>query len=696
MHLNPRSYLSFAALLAASAVSVCGAEVVTLDEFKVFDRQDSAYKAATAITGTKTDVPLLQVPQSIQVITRDVIEDLGAVDITDLYPLMGSMTEFSYGGVSARGFRQEQTRYNGISGSPQNEFGVLTLNNVQQVEVLKGPVGLLYGDNEPGGVINIVTAKPRSTFGGSVAARAGSNNLLGGDFHVTGPLDAQKRFLYLFNASYNERAGPRDNYSSEALNLNGALTWVISPASRLTGEIEYIDSQQRGARLRGVPFLATGFATSISFNAAEPTDLQDLETTVYNLQFDHAFSSHLRLNSYFRYFDSVAPQAYHEPNTYNATTGIWAREFRHQLREMYETSAATNLIGDFDILRTRHKVLAGVEYYKAHRVFRSKTIPQAQVRSINVLNPVYGLSSGSMYDISLDGIVPNDTDKIRIGYYLQDQVSIGERVHLLGGLRYEYFDDVRFRPTADQFDDAVFTYRGGVVYMLKPNISAFVSYALGLKPQTLGSEDQNGPFPPQESYSWEGGFKFDLLQNRLGITTTVYDITKTNLLERDPRPGVPADWRLPIGEVNSRGFEFDVNGQLTADWNVSANYAYNDAKVSNAGAFGTNGLLGSRFPNAPRHKAGLWSRYNLPKYKVGFGAGFSHVGQRANFSGATNFPGPAYTIFNAAIYYRWHGTQFSLKCENIADKVYSKSVFTTDGNFPGSPRAFTLSAITRF
>lgn len=697
MHLHRRSVacsVLATVTLAAAVLAATPEPVVTLDEFKVIDRQDSAYKAATAITGTKTDVPLIQVPQSIQVITRDLIEDLGAVDITDLYPLMGSITEFSYGGVSARGFRQEQTRYNGINGSPQNEFGVLTLNNIQQVEILKGPVGLLYGDNEPGALINIVTAKPRAQFGGSVAARTGSDGLLGGDLHVTGPLDANKRLLYLFNATYNERKGPRDNFSSEALNLNAALTWVATPATRITGEIEYIDNRQRGARLRGVPYLASGFAGSISFNAAEPTDLQDLETTVYNLQLDHAFSSQLRLNSYFRYFESTAPQAYHEPNTYNATTGLWAREFRHQLREMYETSAATNLIGDFDFLRARHKLLAGVEYYKAHRVFTTKTIPQAQVRPISVLAPVYGLSSGALYDISLAGIVPTDTDKVRLGYYLQDQLSFGERWHLLAGLRYEFFDDVRYRPTADQFDDAVFTYRGGAVYMFRPNIAGFVSYAMGLKPQTLGSEDRNGPFPPQESFSWEGGFKFEFFENRLGLTATVYDILKTNVLERDPRPGVPTNWLTPIGEVSSRGVEFDVSGQITAQWSVTANYAYNDAQVNKAGQFGD--AIGTRFPNAPRHKAGLWTRYNLPRYNLGFGFGLSHVGKRENFTGAGNFPGPAYTIGTAALYYRWGRTQFSLKCENLTDKVYAKSVFTTDGHFPGNPRTWTFSAIHRF
>ena len=359
-------------------------KVVKLEDFVVTDRQDSAYKSATAITGTKTDTPLIQTPQNIQVLTRDLIEDMGAVDITDLYPLMGSVTEFSYGGVSARGFRQEQTRYNGIAGSPHNDFGILTLDNVQQVEVLKGPIGLLYGDNEPGGLINIVTAKPQAKFGGNIGARVGSHGLIGGNAQVTGPIDEKKRFLYLAGVNYFERDSFRANYHQESLNVNVALTWVITPATRLGVEIEHIKNDQFGARLRGIPYLATGWAADISFNAAEATDFQTLDTTIYNASFDHVFSEHLRMNAYARYFQSDADQQYHEPNTFNATTGNWPREFRHQKRANEEYSWAVNFVGDFEMLGAKHKILAGAEYSYLNRVFTTRTVRQAQVVPINV------------------------------------------------------------------------------------------------------------------------------------------------------------------------------------------------------------------------------------------------------------------------------------------------------------------------
>lgn len=678
----------------STAEKIDETKVLKLDDFKVTDRRDSDYKSATAITGTKTDTPLINIPQNITVLTRELIEDMGAMDITDLYPLMGAVTEFSYGGVSARGFRQEQTRYNGIAGSPHNEFGVPTLDNVQQVELLKGPVGLLYGDNEPGGLINIVTAKPRAEFEANLGARFGDDGLIGGNASVTGPLDAKKRFLYLASSSYYEKDSFRANYHQEALNANVGFTWVATPATRATVEVEYIKNDQYGARLRGIPYLATGWAGDLSFNAAEATDFQILDTTVYNLQVDHTFASWFRVNAYARYFQSDADQQYHEPNTFNATTGNWPREFRIQLRAMEEYSWAVNSVADLEFLGAKHKILAGAEYSYANRVFTTKTIAQALVVPINVFNPVYGLSNASMYNTSLVGIVPTDTEKIRLGYYLQDQVNFKEKVHLLAGLRYECYEDSRSRPTVDEFDDAVLTYRGGAVYMIRPDIAAFISYAMGLKPQSLGSEDRNGPFPPQESTSWEGGFKFDFFNKRLGITTTVYEIKKTNILERDPTPGAPSDWLAPIGDVTSKGFEFDATGEVTKNWSVTATYAYNNSMVTRSVLTATP--VGSRFPNAPHHKAGFFTRYNLPKYKLGFGLGGSYVSERPNFSGTGNFPGPEYIVYNASVFYRWKKLRVNLRCENVLDKVYAKSVFTTDGHFPGTPRTFSGTVSYRF
>jgi iron complex outermembrane receptor protein len=271
---------------------------------------------------------------------------------------------------------------------------------------------------------------------------------------------------------------------------------------------------------------------------------------------------------------------------------------------------------------------------------------------------------------------------------------LGERWRFMAGLRYEDFKDERRSPTRDSFSDGVFTYRGAAGYKLRPNILLYYRYAMGLKPQSLGSEDQNGPFPPQESASHELGAKYDVFGNRLSLTASVYDITKTNVLERDPTPGVPSNWLAPIGEVSSKGFEADATGQITNAWSVSATYAYNDAKVSDAGRFGT--AVGSRFPNAPRHKAGLWSRYNFLRQRIGVAGGFSYVSERPNFTAAQDFPGPAYTIYNAALYYRWEKMQFSVKVENVTDKVYSKSVLGGEGHFPGTPRNYTFSALYRF
>lgn len=156
----------------------------------------------------------------------------------------------------------------------------------------------------------------------------GSDQSRGAGVTVTGPIDAKKRFLYLFTASYLDRNTFRNNYHQEKLNLTGSFTWVITEATRFNVEVEDITNRQPGARIRGVPFLTRtapgalapantpggSFVAPISHSATEPTDFQNLYTTVYSGRFDHAFSSRLRLNAYLRWFASEAHQGYHEGN----------------------------------------------------------------------------------------------------------------------------------------------------------------------------------------------------------------------------------------------------------------------------------------------------------------------------------------------------------------------------------------------
>ncbi len=683
-----------AALLALAAAAE--EKVLTLGEFTVTDRRDAPYKTGTAISATKSSTPLLETPQSVLVLPRDLIDDLGALDITDLYSQIAGVTQFSYGGVTFRGFRQEETRYNGVAGSPYADFGLARLANVEQVEVLKGPASVLYGSNQPGGIINIVTRKPSARRAGELRASYATGDSYSAQFHATGPLDAGQRHLYLVTATTADQDRYRFNARTTNTNLGAAYTWVASAATRVTVEYENLEQDNSAHRLRGVPFERGSFLTDTRFTTTEPTDHQTTTADVVQARLDHIFSPDWRLNATYRWFDNTAVQQYHEPRGLRADRRTMNREFRDQDRRNEQHSASLNLMADLgDERRLRHKLLLGGEYYANDSFFRGTTVPFSQIAPIDILAPVYGQTGPALYNLPSRTYTTSASGLTRAGVYLQDQVQLGERWHALGAARYERFGD-RDTLSGRSFDDSTVTLRGGLLYKIRTDAALYASYAEGFVPQSLGRQEPGvgGPFDPEESVSHELGAKWEPREGRLGLGIAAYEITRINVLQSDPSPGAPANALIAIGEVRSRGAEFELNGQITPVWNVSANYAYNDVVVTRDSRPQN---VGTGFPNAPRHQAGLWTRYNVPAWKLGFGLGAEYVSTRLNFVETGAFPAPGYLIWNAALYYTLGPVQLDLRVNNAFDRVYSQSTFGgRNGHFPGAPRALALTAAWRF
>ena len=679
--------------LSASLVGEITGETLRLDDLRITDRVDAPYKNATAISATKTDTPLIDLPQAVQVIPLQLIEDLGALEITDLYRSIGGVTQYSYGGVVARGFRQEETRYNGVAGSPYGDFGISRLGNVEQVEVLKGPASVLYGSNQPGGLINIVTRRPQAVRTGRLTVRYGTGDSRGLQLELTGPVDAVRRHLYLVNIATDDQARFRNNARTVSTVTTAGYTWVASPATRVTVQAEHIDQDNSAHRLRGVPYENGRFLTDTAFTTTEPTDFQTLTAAVVQARLDHVFSPGLRLNATYRWFDNQGLQQYHEPRGLLADRRTMRREFRDQDRRVEQHSAAANLIGAFQRGDLTHQVLLGGEFYHTNTWFRGLTVPMAQVPTIDIYEPAYGLTSAGSYNLGSRTYNTTDSDLLRTGLYLQDQISWRDRWHLLLAARCELFTDEN-NLSPQRRTDRAFTTRAGLVHKFNPATALYFSYAEGFVPQGLANEYKGGPFDPEESRSYELGFKRDFLGGRIGLTSTVYEITKTNVLQNDPDPTAPADWLIAIGEVRSRGFEFDVTGQLTADWSLQANYAYNDVVVTKDV---TAANIGAGFPNTPRHQAGLWTRYNLPRWKLGAGLGAEYVSTRANSLEVDAFPAPGYVVWDAALFWSVGDVALTLRCDNLFDRVYSQSTFGgRNGHFPGEPRNATLTAAWKF
>lgn len=257
--------------LPAFAQQTTAPAVTALDGVDVVGRAQTLYKSEDAAVATRTDTPLALVPQSVQVLPRELIDDQAARQITDLYRSISGISFFSYAGVTLRGFRQENVLYDGLRSDPYAGFSVPQLFNIERVEVLKGPAGALYGGGEPGGVINYVTQKPGHQAARRVELQVGNQSFGAASFEATGPVREDGRIRYRIGAYADGEDGFRWNTDSQSQIGDASVAFDIGNTGELT--LQYTDITQNlgGNRLRGVPVDNAGnFLTDRRWNHNEP------------------------------------------------------------------------------------------------------------------------------------------------------------------------------------------------------------------------------------------------------------------------------------------------------------------------------------------------------------------------------------------------------------------------------------------
>jgi len=705
------------------------------DEIVVVGRAQEFYLQSKPSLGNKFPGDLRDIPQSIQILSEQLIKDQAAIEITDLYRNISSVSIFSYSGVTFRGFRQDEIRYDGLLGDPFSGFSVPLLFDIQQVEVIKGPSGALFGGGEPGGLINYVTKRPGDEFSGYATAIAGNFDLYGGRAEITGPLDRQGTILFRLGGAYENTDTFRFNTDKEDIVLSADLEWRPAEATSALFRFDYIEQDFQGARLRGVPVDDDGnFLTSRRFNTNEQTDFQRLEATVFTLNFDHAFSENWSISLGGRYIDSQERQNYHESRGVftDSATGLdlVRREFRDQLRDVTQFSALAETVLRFGLGGMSHTFLAGGEYFSRENddffltssdSRRAGALPPGFiVPDIILENPVFGLSNPADFDPFVE--TDRNIDAEQFAFYVQDQIDITDRLTISLGGRYEAFnEDVNSvqtilltgsaTPFSSRDDQDALTVRTGIVYRPFENISTYFNYSTGFVPQGAFSQpdiNQAQPFAPERGRLFELGTKIDLFDDNVYLQLAIYQINKTDVLitlanpDPNPAPGLE-DLVLPLGEARSRGVELDLVGDITEDLTFTLSYAYNDTVILEGDGQGFN-TAGDQFANAPEHQFGFWTRYDLPAISSlsvagtpinsALSFGTQYVSEQLSFGGQRVQP---FAIFDAALITEWRNLQFQINARNLFDKVYAESGFLErTGHFPGEPRTFRAELTARF
>lgn len=691
--------ITFSLLAMTAAPSIAqqqdGNDKEAIEVIEVKGRAQQFYLDSNTRVGTKTDANILDIPMSAQVITNQLMIDQAARDITDLYRSIAGVSEYSYSGVTFRGFRDDDSVfYDGVRGDPFSGFSVPQVFNVDRIEVLKGPSAALYGGGEPGGMINYVTKKPTFTENKELNLTLGSDSLYGGSLDFSGGLTDS--IAYRLGGFYESQDSYRVNADSENTQLVGGLLFDISADTSIYTTFDYIKQDLGGNRLRGVPVDDEGnFLVDRSYNANEKFDYQNMEALTLQANLKHQFTDDLNVNATVRYMDNERHQAYHESRSWvdvnndgeaNIDDETIRREYRKQYRANEEISLTVDFVYETSIMDMGHQILFGGDYHDVdteYDYFRAR-YEKDGVKNLNIFNPNYGETDPSTYNLqdqNRDGGM-----NTRSGLYIQDMISIAEQWTLMIGARFDNFEETN-KQTETSYDDSDVSYRAGLTYKPSTSLSLYMNYSESFAPVSADDfEESIGELTPTTGDQLEIGAKKEWLAGRILTTFAFYQIDKRNLVTDNPNyddeenPNVSP--LINYGLVESDGFEFTMVGDITESISITANYAYNDTQIVEGDSGNTSGT--GVFINAPKHQAGLWARYDIENIDSSFAFGVDYVSEQISGSDQKVKP---FTVFDASWTTRWDDILVSVNVNNIFDKEYAVSGFSErNGHFPGQPR----------
>ncbi|MDM8347572.1 TonB-dependent siderophore receptor [Pseudomonas sp. sp1636] len=693
-----------ASLLLVSAPPVIAAETdsVTLAPMQVVQKRN-AYGVERVRTATKTDTPLRNVPQAISVVTDEQIRDQsmqGMADVVRYVP--GVQMAQGEGHRDAPILRGNATTADFFVDGMRDDVQYLRdLYNVERVEVLKGPNGMVFGRGGSGGLINRVTKQANWTDGRELGLTYGSweNRRMTGDFNQA----VNERLALRLTALYEDSNSFRDYGEVERWAINPTASFALNDATLIEAGYEHFEDDRtvdrglpsviKAGHRRGEPL-----KVNESTHFGSPDDsFATAEVDALNARITHEFadgvslSNQTRYADYTKFYQNVYPSA-----AYNATTNLVS------LGAYNNATDRTNLINQTDLtvsghaLGFDHTLLVGAELSRqVTENFRETGFFNAAGTQKNTtVTPQDSIYRGPVVFRHGATDAENKSVAKTAAFYLQDQIELTEQWEVLVGVRYDNFkvdvDDYKGGGHAKlSSSDDLFSPRAGLIYKPLDNLSFYTSYSIAYVPrageQLASLSASNSALDPEEFTNREIGVKWDVTE-RLAATAALYRLERTNVATADPRD--PTSSILVDGQL-VRGVELSLSGHLTEAWQVTGGYAYQNSEMQ------TPGFEGNEIAQVPRDSFSLWNRYDFdPQWGVGLGL----IYQSDVFAAADNkVVLPSFTRVDAAVYYTVSPQlRLQLNVENLLNEEYYASAHGNNNIMPGSPLAVGLSGNVAF
>lgn len=651
------------------------------------------YVPQGAETATKSDIPLIQTPQSVSVVTRDQIDLLNFTDAQQAVRYTAGVFGENYGPdprydfITVRGFTPKQY-IDGLAVPATTTISAVgvDLYAFQSLDVLKGPASVLYGAAPPGGILNEVSRRASPEFGGEVELKGGSHSFWEGAGTITGPvspfLDARATALYR-----DSRGEIRFQHNKRLL-LAPTATAKIGGNTRLTGLFYYQHDHNLGGNGGFLPLYGTLKPSPTGLHISRSTNLDSPKTEFKRNQwaggydFEHRFGPGIAFHSntkwshykeqtpvglysgggFINTTDPSQPSYYRTLQQYNFTYEETVNSFATDNR--FDAKAQTGALG--------HHMVAGIDY---RNVKNDAAFGFGFAGTIDAFHPVYDLSQAQAIGYPF---TYNDQQLKQTGIYAQDQINLGQLFVTLGGRQ----DWVKVKSFDARQNEKKFTYRLGANYVTSSGIAPYLSYSTSFEP-VLGTDAvTHQEFKPTSVHQIEGGVKYDargLPSNvKLFATAALFNIVEKNFVVAQVGP-------TPIGgtqagEVKVNGLELELVSRFNQQLSINAAYSYNHSEVTKNPNAPQD--VGFQLPTTPKHKLSMFADYTIAHGALagfGGGAGVRYTSSSAGSLPSGTFPavpfGPTIvtgraTLFDAMLHYDQPRFRLAVNASNLFDKEY--------------------------
>ena len=707
-----RTSLLFTAVVSTIAAGADADQTLnTLDPVEV-TAPNGGYSANSAGTATRTETPLIAIPQNVQVIPQALIQDQAAFTPDQaLRNIAGVQADFGFNGTAMpipilRGFPSVSMTANGQMSGGETYYidgskliGVpINMADVASIDVVKGPASVLYGRSEPGGLVNVIPRGVPQGSGASVSQTIGSYRLSRTEVEGYGALDDANTLRLRVTGSWYQTDSIRDYVQDQVGGLSAALEWTPDARNSVKALVSYSDDRYRtdygvpefGGRPADLPWSAQ-FNNSPALSSARSTSLR--------LDIEHHFDDDWRLKVHLLEVSELTSEVDVGPYRVDLVgsgvpgyacpgdgTILCRYYFNVRPNGRYSfDEASADLEGHFGPDDWRHTVLVGIDdYYSNKRGLQYF----AQVTAVGVV-PLQTPPPVANLDPNAASVIADDDYNHWSSLYVQDELAVHERVFVVAGLRHDV-TSASFAAIGTPPNDLSFTTpRAGIVWQFKPGQALYAQWQEAVAANNGLQVNTNQPLPAERSHQWEVGHKLIAPDGSLESTVAIYQLFKNNRASQVPAAVAPFYTVETIGEARSEGLEWDMRGHLGARWTWLTSYAYTETLVTQDPIY-----QGDKLANVARHAGSAWVKYAW-RSEWSAGGGIFAQSQRQGDIG-NDFQLPGYARFDVMAAHdlglqpgRLH-IQFNV--DNIFDrKYYSAShQYSQDWIKLGEPRTFKL------